>query len=245
MTQAINLANFSNSLDSAGQIPPTALNAAVPISKGGTGAATAAAAATALAAAFGNLLFPVGSTYTNVSNATNPATLLGFGTWTALAAGKLQIGQGVTDTVTAGSFVIGYKYTIVSVGTTNFTLIGASANTVGIVFTATGVGAGTGTASKTWVAGDTGGSTDSVVPYHNHANTLTDPTHRHSYTTPSGGNYEPTGLYNSGSPGVYSGNTGFASTGITITNAYAGTAGNTLNANLQPFIVVYMWQRTA
>ena len=47
----------------------------------------------------------------------------------------------------AGSFVTGQTYTILSVGTTSFTGIGASANTVGTVFTATGVGAGTGTAS--------------------------------------------------------------------------------------------------
>ena len=41
MTQAMNLANFANSLDSSGQIPPTQLNAPVPVSKGGTNAATA------------------------------------------------------------------------------------------------------------------------------------------------------------------------------------------------------------
>lgn len=49
--------------------------------------------------------------------------------------------------VTAGSFVIGTTYVITTIGTTNFTLIGASANTIGVVFTATGVGAGTGTAT--------------------------------------------------------------------------------------------------
>lgn len=47
----------------------------------------------------------------------------------------------------AGSFIVGVEYKIVTVGTTNFTLIGASANTVGLFFTATGVGSGTGTAS--------------------------------------------------------------------------------------------------
>jgi len=47
----------------------------------------------------------------------------------------------------AGSFVIGQQYTIVSVGTTDFTSIGAIANTVGIRFTATGAGSGTGTAA--------------------------------------------------------------------------------------------------
>jgi len=50
-------------------------------------------------------------------------------------------------TITAGSFVIGQEYKIVFVGTTDFTLIGASSNTVGVTFTATGVGSGTGTAT--------------------------------------------------------------------------------------------------
>jgi hypothetical protein len=49
--------------------------------------------------------------------------------------------------VTAGNFVIGATYTITAVGSTNFTLIGAASNTVGVVFTATGVGSGTGTAT--------------------------------------------------------------------------------------------------
>lgn len=53
-----------------------------------------------------------------------------------------------TETVTAGSFVVGVKYRIVSVGTTDFTLIGAASNTVGVVFTATGAGTGNGTATN-------------------------------------------------------------------------------------------------
>ena len=48
--------------------------------------------------------------------------------------------------VTAGAFVIGYQYEILSVGDTDFQDIGASADTVGVTFTATGVGSGTGTA---------------------------------------------------------------------------------------------------
>lgn len=51
--------------------------------------------------------------------------------------------------VTAGAFVVGQGYTITAIGTTDFTLIGASSNTVGVKFTATGVGAGTGTALPT------------------------------------------------------------------------------------------------
>ena len=49
--------------------------------------------------------------------------------------------------VTAGSFVVGNSYLITFVGTTNFTSIGASSNTVGVYFVATGVGSGTGTAT--------------------------------------------------------------------------------------------------
>lgn len=49
--------------------------------------------------------------------------------------------------VTAGAFVVDTVYVIVTVGTTSFTAIGASANTVGVEFTATGVGSGTGTAA--------------------------------------------------------------------------------------------------
>ena len=46
----------------------------------------------------------------------------------------------------AGSFVIGTNYQILTAGTTDYTLIGAANNTVGTVFTASGVGSGSGTA---------------------------------------------------------------------------------------------------
>jgi type IV pilus assembly protein PilY1 len=49
--------------------------------------------------------------------------------------------------VSAGSFVVGSTYTIKTVGSTSFTAIGASANTVGITFVATGVGTGSGVAT--------------------------------------------------------------------------------------------------
>lgn len=57
-----------------------------------------------------------------------------------------------TNLKAAGNFVVTTQYIIVSVGNTDFTAIGASANVVGTVFTATGVGVGTGTAAGdlTW-----------------------------------------------------------------------------------------------
>jgi hypothetical protein len=49
-------------------------------------------------------------------------------------------------TVAAGSLSAGIVYTIESVGTTDFTAVGAFANMTGITFVATGAGSGTGTA---------------------------------------------------------------------------------------------------
>ena len=37
-------------------------------------------------------IYPVGSIYTNATDATNPGTLLGFGTWTAFGAGRVMVG---------------------------------------------------------------------------------------------------------------------------------------------------------
>jgi hypothetical protein len=53
---------------------------------------TTAIATTAFVQAAIALLYPVGSIYTNATNSTNPATLLGFGTWTAFGAGRVMVG---------------------------------------------------------------------------------------------------------------------------------------------------------
>jgi len=87
----------------------------------------------------------------------------GTTTWTSIGAANNNVGTAFIATgagsgtgkalyvpvnnVTGGSFVVGTRYIITSVGSTNFTLIGASSNTVGVVFTATGVGSGSGTAT--------------------------------------------------------------------------------------------------
>lgn len=66
MTQAVNLANFANSLNSSGQLDPAALSSAVAVSKGGTGATTAANARTNLGAAKGTM-----SAFSFVESGTN------------------------------------------------------------------------------------------------------------------------------------------------------------------------------
>jgi type IV pilus assembly protein PilY1 len=73
------------------------------------------------------------------------------------------------QSVNAGSFVVGTEYTITVVGTTNFTLIGASSNAVGLTFTASGTGTGTGKAdgykSITTSANYTGYSINAAGPF--------------------------------------------------------------------------------
>ncbi len=43
------------------------------------------------------LAYPVGSIYMNASDATDPSTLLGFGTWATFGAGKVPVGIDSTD----------------------------------------------------------------------------------------------------------------------------------------------------
>ncbi len=44
-------------------------------------------------------LYPVGSIYTNSSVSTNPATLLGFGTWTVFGAGRVMVGFNASNSL--------------------------------------------------------------------------------------------------------------------------------------------------
>jgi hypothetical protein len=67
---------------------------AAPTASGGTNTtqvATTAFVQSALSTAAA-ALYPVGSIYINATNSTNPATLLGFGTWTAFGAGRVPVG---------------------------------------------------------------------------------------------------------------------------------------------------------
>jgi hypothetical protein len=86
-----------------------------------------------------------------------------------------------------------------------------------------------------YTAGDTGGSANAVNVSHTH--TITDAGHVHTSVIANS-----TAQAGSGAVGsvVAGGSTSSATTGITIDSA--GVSGT--NANLQPYIVVYIWQRT-
>jgi len=96
----------------------------------------------------------------------------------------LQNNNGTGAAITAGAFEIGTVYTITSVGNTDFQAIGASADTIGVTFTATGAGSGTGTATENVGAGFRGnvtttfnlstiGLAESLVPIGTHEPTGT------------------------------------------------------------------------
>jgi hypothetical protein len=99
-------------------------------------------------------------------------------------------------------------------------------------------------------AEETGGSKDAIVVSHTHTATVTDPGHAHALPINSGAS--PYGL--SGFTTAQTlGGTGLATdnnplsrsntTGITVSNSTTGSSGT--NANLQPYITVFMWKRTA
>ena len=98
------------------------------------------------------------------------------------------------------------------------------------------------------MAGATGGSADAVVVSHTHTatSTVTDPGHSHAglHTPVSANNPGPyVGWY--GCSSVVDVNTSSAVTGITVATTNTSTGVSATNANLQPYIVVYMWNRTA
>lgn len=133
-----------------------------------------------LATTLKDALYPVGSIYTNATNATNPATLIGFGTWVAFGAGKVPVG--------------------IDAGDTDFD-----------------------------TAEETGGTKT-------HTLTIDQiPSHTHTATVTRGGGGPAGPVFGAIEGGPVDSNT------ATTNSTGSGQA----HSNLQPYIVVYMWKRTA
>ena len=173
----------SNNATVAGTLTVTGIPT-IPTAAQGTNttqAATTAFVTTAVAAldtaAINTIVYPVGSIYTNIAVATNPASLLGMGTWVAFGEGRVLVGK-------AGS------------GT--FDTLGATG----------------------------GAETDA------HTLTIAEmPAHTHGTVGSTSGVYGNGGAWNSSGGGGTTASTG-------------GGAAHTHDI-LQPYIVVYMWKRTA
>jgi len=125
-----------------------------------------------------NAIYPVGSIYVNATNATNPGTLLGVGTWVAFGSGRVMVGldSGDTDFDTAE---------------------------------------------------ETGGSKT-------HTLTVDEmPAHTHDYTR-----FSPQSPYTQTNSLV-------DASGSYQSNTTESTGGGQAHNNVQPYVVVHMWKRTA
>jgi len=213
-------------------------------------------------------LYPVNSIYMEISG-TNPATTFGFGTWSAYGAGRVLIGAGtgtkvatfasrssnvitVTGLTNAANneFQTGQAvlysapsgamtglthnttYYIVKVSALTFSLASSLANAQnGTVISLSSDGTGTQTFTLTLTArtgGDTGGE-------ENHAMSSTELlAHTHTLSNDTGS--------------VSSGGGGNGSTSTSSNFAQPSvnaTGGNAAMNNMQPFVAVYIWLRTA
>jgi hypothetical protein len=145
-----------------------------------------------------------------------------------------------------GAYPVGSIYMNASVATNPGTLFGFG---TWVAFGAGRVPVGFNAADPLFdTAEETGGSKDAIVVSHTHTATVTDPSHEHTMT----GGFGSISDFFGGSgfdfgSGIGSAQPGYvvasATTGITVTNSTEGSSGT--NANLQPYITVYMWKRTA
>ena len=124
-------------------------------------------------------VYPVGSIYINAAVSTNPATLLGFGTWAAFGAGRVMVG--------------------IDSGQTEFDTLEETG----------------GAKTHTLTVGE--------IPSHTHTSSLRGNGEDELQSIPSASD----------------------NTDPSLTMTTDATGGGGAHNNLQPYIVVYMWKRTA
>jgi len=151
-----------------------------------------------------------------------------------------------TTQLSTTAFVIAALATIYPIGSIYSSTVSTNPNTLFGFGTWVAYGAGRVLIGQSgaglYVAGNTGGSADAVVISHTHTATVTDPGHLHTVPYSAGDVIGGSGAQPS-YRGSGTSNTSTATTGITVANSTTGVAGT--NLNLQPYVVVYMWNRTA
>ena len=211
------------------------LTTTLPIANGGTGQTTQQAAINALAGT---------QTNNRVLRSDGTNTTLSQVALTTDVSGTLPLGNGGTGVTTLAAlgsifYPVGSLYSSTSatnpgtsLGFGTWTAFGA-----GRVM----IGAGTG-GGGTYTGGTTGGSKDASVVSHTHTATVTDPGHTHTSNANANNSQNLSGgpsttlsrQYATIDPAFTGISVGISTTGVSATDA-----------NLQPYIVVYMWERTA
>ena len=92
-------------------------------------------------------------------------------------------------------------------------------------------------------AEETGGSKDATLVSHTHTATVTDPGHNHSFDTSSSYYTHTVNISKLSEGSTSSFTTNNRTTGISVSNSTEGSSAT--NANLPPYITVYLWKRTA
>jgi hypothetical protein len=196
-----------------------------------------ALATTAFVQAALQALHPVGSIYMNATNANNPSTYLGFGTWTAFGAGRVPVGFNASNPLFDTAEETGGSYDATLPAHTHTGSTGFQSDNHSHTFSGTTTFAGDHQHAGDWPNDCTGAryqfgtsgvaassqfcDSNGTVPYSALTNSAGSHTHTYSGTTSgvSSNHYHD------------------------FTTASAGSSAT--NANIQPYITVYMWKRTA
>lgn len=185
-----------------GYAGPAALSGTPTAPTAATGTNTTQIATTAFVeatkVAIFNALHPVGSIYINATNATNPGTLLGFGTWTAFGAGRVPVGFDAGNPLFDTAEETGGSADAITVSHTHtFSATTGTESTTHVHGTGTGGSFLTGSASSGTTGWSGGGNYTPVQPTSTTAGQSTTHTHSVSGTTGSTGssgtnaNYQP------------------------------------------------------
>jgi hypothetical protein len=194
------------------------------------GTNTTALSTTAFVQAALQALHPVGSVYINATNNTNPATLFGFGTWVSFGAGRVPVGFDAGNPLFDAAEETGGSYDATLVSHAHTGTTGSENQNHTHSGSTSGVGdhqheSGTGVQDIGAAFGRGGNATsyriDLVLNAQNTPYTSSAGAHSHSFST---GGVSANHQHNF----------------TTSTNGASAT-----NANIQPYITVYMWKRVS
>ena len=226
--------NGTDVIDATSYMSALTLGAALPVTSGGTGVTTSTGTGNNVLSASPTLTgTPLAPTASPGTNTTQIATTA-FVTAAATSLSTIYpIGSIYTSTVSTN------PNTLFGFGT--WVAFGA-----GRVLLGDGGG---------YAAGATGGSADAVVVSHTHTGTTTSTDSGHTHTLAFSAGSTMTGLGSTGPSGWQGANTGVnyitvsgtnsSTANITSTTSISTTGSSGTGANLQPYVVVYMWNRTA